>query len=182
MDDSRFDTLARSLTSSISRRGTLGGALAILGLTASRPGESLAKRRRKKKLRRNAFGCVPVGKPCRGKDSVCCSGICEGKKPKKGKRDRSRCADHGADICQAGQRNVNCGGEDVRCTSSSGNEGTCETTTGGAAYCASGYDAIPCKKDADCVPYCGPQAACVRCGYYDHDPSCAGPEACHEPA
>jgi hypothetical protein len=136
MDGARFDRLARALTPGSARRGVVRGlAGAALGLVL-RPDSALttAKKRKKKKvLKRNAFGCVEVGGKCRGKDSVCCSGICEGKKPKKGKRDRSRCVAHDTGGCQP------TGGacELVpNCTTSTGDpSGLCLTTTGQAAYC-----------------------------------------------
>lgn len=105
MDGDRFEALARLVTAS-SRRGALrclAGAVLALGWVTRRPAGGLA-RKRKRKPAFNAFGCVPVGKPCRGKNGVCCSGVCQGKKPKKGKPDRSRCAAHNTGGGRAGLR------------------------------------------------------------------------------
>ena len=76
----------------------------MLGLgTPSVVGAAKQRKQHRQKLKRNAFGCVNVGGKCRGKDGNCCSGICDGKKPKKGKKDTSRCAGHDASTCLAGQ-------------------------------------------------------------------------------
>jgi hypothetical protein len=112
----------------------------------------------------NEFGCVDVGKPCRGKDRLCCSGVCQGRKPKKGKRDTSRCVAHDASTCQAGQQEEFCGGATtVACITNSGQDGECNTTTGKAPFCTYGGDCFACRKDADCQPDFGPAAACITC-------------------
>ena len=42
--------------------------------------------------------------------------------------------------------------------------GQCQTTTGGAAYCAGSRQLLRlCEAVADCVDVCGPGAACVQC-------------------
>jgi hypothetical protein len=69
MDATRFDLLARALAVPTSRRVGLAG-LAGLGLATRFPPRAVLA---KKKLTRNAFGCVDVGGFCR-KDSHCCSG------------------------------------------------------------------------------------------------------------
>jgi len=168
MDTDRFDATTRSLTTMPPRRGILRGlAGAALGLVSCRPPANVAarKRRRKKKTPRlNEFGCLNVGQKCRGKDKLCCSGICAGKKPKHGGKDRRRCAAHDTGGCPAGERQEACsGGFDRVCTSASGQEGVCNTTTGNAGFCAVSGDCFPCQRDADCQPLCGPGAACVRC-------------------
>jgi hypothetical protein len=79
----RFEHLTRTISTMLSRRaiaGTLGlGALNLPGLV-----EAKKKRKKKKKIKKNQFGCVDVGKFCTD-DGQCCSGICQGKKPKKGR-------------------------------------------------------------------------------------------------
>jgi hypothetical protein len=176
MDQHRFDTLTRSLTNLLSRRvvwrGLIGAGLALPA--APRPDGAAAKKKRKKqKPKFNAFGCVNVGNFCQTADQ-CCSGICQGKKGNK------RCRAHDTGGCAAGQRNANCGGANVTCAAGMGNMGFCETTTGQAPYCASGYYSvdIPCATDRDCHKYCGPRAACLPCGYYRTGPTCAGPDEC----
>jgi hypothetical protein len=110
------------------------------------------------------LGCVNVGGKCRGNDANCCSGICDGKKPKKGKKDRSRCQAHDASTCQPGQSPEVCGDEDVVCTTSGGEKGMCATTTGNAGYC---FNAVQlngsCTRDTDCQDGVGPSAACIHC-------------------
>jgi hypothetical protein len=133
--------------------------------------------KRRKKLKRNEFGCVNVGDACRGKDKNCCSGICRGKKPKRGEKDKSRCVGHDAQGCQAGQIEQFCGGTDVVCTTSTGDTaGFCDTTTGNAGYCSGEGMCIPggCSKDADCIPVFGKGAACVLCDFCDEGVGCAG--------
>ncbi len=154
MDADRFDALTRSLTEHTPRRRLIAGLIVAPGLLAAGASNGAAAKNRKKKLKRNEFGCVNVGGKCRGRDKNCCSGICRGKKPEKGEKDNSRCVAHDAQGCQAGQIEGFCGGTNVNCTTSNGNSGKCNTTTGNAGYCADSGDcsAGPCKKDADCIP------------------------------
>jgi hypothetical protein len=124
--------------------------------------ETERKRRRggkKQKLQRNAFGCVDIGKACRGNGANCCSGICKGKNPKKGKKDTSSCAAHNVLDCQAGQDS--CQGEPVPC----GAAGACTITTGQASFCSAAGEGecVACRTDADCEPIRGPGAACIVC-------------------
>ena len=128
------------------------------------------RRKHKKKVKRNAFGCVDVGKFCKN-DGQCCSGICQGKK------DKKKCKAHGESTCQAGQ-DV-CGGLPVPCLTETGESGACARTTGNAGYCEADGDCFACSKDADCVPFCGPQAACLSCptciGVNGTQTACVGP-------
>jgi hypothetical protein len=168
MDATRFDGLARSFSQSVPRRRAAVLLSAVgLGVLAGGPAILEAKKnkkKKKKKLKRNDFGCVNVGGKCRGKDNNCCSGICQGKKPKKGEKDKSKCKAHDESTCLAGQTEPICGGiADTECVASDGEIGECFTTTGNAAYCARDGDCFPCKKDADCIGVCGPSAACVPC-------------------
>ena len=183
MDASRFDTLARSLITAPSRRVVLQSLVAtVLGLAPGPPPSAVHARKRKSQLRFNQFGCVNVGGKCRGKDKVCCSGICEGKKPKKGEKDKSRCVAHNTGGCRAGQQGAFCGGANVDCTTSTGSPGVCDTTTGNSGYCAFTTTCSPCSKDADCRPVCGRGAACVKCAtcIADGGTRCVGtgPDAC----
>lgn len=136
------------------------GAMTLFGAGLDRPNVAARRKKRKQKpLQRNEFGCVPVGKPCRGRDDVCCSGICNGRKPKKGEKDKSRCAAHDSGGCQNGQTGN-------ACISSEGNPGHCETTTGNAGYCAGAISLCSltepiCQTDADCQDV-DPRAACLR--------------------
>jgi hypothetical protein len=61
-----------------------------------------------------------------------------------------------------------CGGENVPCTNSNGNDGLCATTTGKAGYCLDAVTSTvpPCTRDADCEDF-APQAACVLCPVAD---------------
>jgi hypothetical protein len=177
----RFDRLTRTASAMFSRRGmasTLGlAAIALSGSAAAKK-----KRKKKKKITRNSFGCVDVGKFCKNAGQ-CCSGICQGKKGKK------RCQAHDTGIvlnggggCTVAQDS--CGaGADTFCTTSAGEEGRCFRTTGNAGYCIASGDCFPCTKDADCVPFCGPGAACIACDTSgtDCDTTCNGPGECTFP-
>jgi hypothetical protein len=163
MNAPRFDYLTRALGDASSRRGHLAGLVAgALGLAAARiPASVHAKKKRKntkaKKLKRNAFGCVDVGGQCRGNSANCCSGICEGEKPKKGKKDSSTCLAHNAGSCQAGQDS--CSGVRISC----GVDAVCLQTTGKSSFCGAGSACTECTRDADCEETFGAGAACVVC-------------------
>jgi hypothetical protein len=152
-----------------SRRHLLRGLVAVgvgLGglLLPGVAGARKTRTRTREKRRRNPIGCVNVGKPCRGNDRLCCSGICQGKKPKKGKRDTSRCAAHDATTCQAGDQDPGCTvAELVICTTSTGYAGICATTTGNAGYCHASTTCFACATDAECKAVCGARAACLPC-------------------
>jgi hypothetical protein len=165
VNENRFAVVTHSLTSVPSRRDVVRGLVgAALGLGVARWPAIVEAKKKRKKLERNAFGCVEVGGQCRGKDAACCSGMCQGRKPKKGEKDTSRCVAHDASTCLAGQQEEFCGGTTtVSCTTSTGASGTCNVTTGKAPYCAYDGDCIACRKDADCRPGYGPAAACITC-------------------
>lgn len=159
MDTARFDRMTRTFSTVLSRRG-LAGALGVAA--GAIPGLAAAKKK-KKKLKKNAFGCVDVGGKCRGNDANCCSGICQGKKPKKGKKDKSTCVAHDVGDCQADQ-DACVGGDGNECTTSGGEQGACFRTTGKASYCAADVGAcFSCSRDVDCQEVCGANAACVVC-------------------
>jgi hypothetical protein len=156
---SRFDAWTRR------QFGLAAGGLAaaLLGVAPGTNTDAKKKKRKKKKPQVNAFGCLDVGKACGGNSGLCCSGICQGKKPKKGKLDKSRCVGHnvldcpdGADTCQDAP--VSCG---------TGGDGLCFHTTGQASFCASGGgDCFACTKDVECEADFGPGAACVGCAEF----------------
>jgi hypothetical protein len=179
MDDRQFDAIALGYGADRSRRtaikivgsGAITALLGRLGLDTGRKigaaaaevgGNRKKKRQNSKKsqLKLNAFRCVDVGGKCRGNSANCCSGICEGKKPKKGKKDRSRCIAHNAGVCQAEQNQcvddltANCGGA-----------GRCFRTTGNASFCGNEGEGVctVCARDADCEAAFGLGAACVVC-------------------
>ena len=184
MDADHFDSLARFLTSAGSRRRALAalGSLATLGALPV----SARKGKKAKKPQKNAFGCVDVGKPCAGKNGTCCSGLCQGTKPKKGKKDRSTCVAHNSGICTP---------ETDSCTTGVGlacNPGNpqcfCTLTTGNAGFCGDFTAEVEtlcrvCRKDTDCQAELGPGAACLVLGGIGCTPFCAatGRTACVPP-
>ncbi len=175
----RFDGLTRSLASVPSRRDVLRGlAGAGLELGAARlPGVVAAgeTRRKVKKARPNAFGCLDVGNRCKNADQ-CCSGLC------RGKRGKRRCRAHNTEGCTAGAPPHICDLGNRPCTSSLGDPGFCQTTTGKAGYCAAGGMCHACTTDAECRTaqggQFGPLAACVRCAgcTLTGGTACAGPK------
>jgi hypothetical protein len=177
MDPSHFDRATKQLVRAATRRqalASLGAGVCAFVL----PTGASARKRRKKKPTVNRFGCLNVGRPCRGNDRQCCSGICRGKTPKPGEKDKSRCVPHDTGGCRAGQSRTVCGGLDEACTSKTGETGRCETTTGNAGYCEVTGSCFPCKRDADCRPFCGPQAACIQCAQGCSPlTACVGPTA-----
>lgn len=172
MDGHRFNDIVLSLTTGAAPRRGIIRALAAVSLTGTlSPLFGLAtayakkkKRKKQKKVTFNDFGCVNVGNFCKD-DGQCCSGICEGKKSKKGKNDKSRCVAHNVDNCPAGADSC-VEGLDL-CTN-----GFCYQTTGGASFCAGGGVCHDCTRDMDCVPLFGEGAACVVC------PACAAGTSC----
>ncbi len=82
MDAHPFDAAIRARSTNATRCGVFGLAAFLAALAPA----VRATAKPARKPRRNAFGCVDVGTPCRGKDRSCCSGICSGPKPKKGRQ------------------------------------------------------------------------------------------------
>jgi hypothetical protein len=165
MNVDRFDLLTRTLSNTLSRRGLLRGLAMVSSFVALHGSGELGARAKgkKSKLKRNQYGCVNVGGACRGKDSVCCSGICEGKKPKKGEKDKSTCVAHHTSTCTAAHRA--CTGNPQPSCNPDHPQAICYRTTGQAGFC--GLDVIPgcipCRKDADCHQQLSEGAACVVC-------------------
>jgi hypothetical protein len=167
MDSFQFDDLIRSLTES--RRSLLAGALAVVsGLIVTPRVDAKNKRQhkgKKAKLQRNAFGCVDVGGACQGNSANCCSGICQGKKPKKGKKDTSVCAGHDAGICTPGSNICKLDGLAECNPDNSGCH--CVLTTGNTTFCGDtpgvgdGSLCRVCTKDTDCQGEFGPGTACI---------------------
>lgn len=157
----------------LTRRVVLAGLAGILpawampeSLTVLAKKHKHKHKRKKKKNRKpetNAFGCLNVGQHCNGNDSSCCSGVCDGKKPKKGKKDKSTCVAHNVGPCQ--DAFDICAGVAVPC--SVGDLGGCFKTTGNAPFCGAGdTPCVPCKRDTDCVALgFGVGAACVVCNF-----------------
>jgi hypothetical protein len=167
-----FERATRALSGVSTRRALLGRS-AVTGLAtllahlsveteASQAAGELAadrKRRRKKALQRNEFGCVNVGGKCRGKDANCCSGICQGKKPKKGEKDGSRCVAHNAGSCTP-ERNICVVGDNIDAACNLPDAfAVCFATTGNAGFCGSlaafnpDLNCRACNTDADCEAF-----------------------------
>ncbi len=175
MDGAYFDGLTRAMAQS--RRTLLGGAVALAsGWIGSADTEARKKgqKRKGKKAPRglvlNQYGCVDVGQPCRGDSSNCCSGVCEGVAPRKGKPDQSQCVAHNSSVCRASSDFCSTGTGAI-CNATELNR-VCTLTTGSAGFCAdftphmeAGTDASfycrNCSRDTDCQAEFGPGAACV---------------------
>jgi hypothetical protein len=162
LDNQLFDRLARRLAAALSRRQA-----AALLLSAAVPpplwlaSRTTAKNKKRNKPKKNEFGCLDVGKKCNGKNSKCCSGICKGKRPRKGKKDKSKCVAHNVLECQLGEDT--CLLDSIRCGTDTSSH--CFRTTGKAGFCGA-IDTgvcIQCARDTDCEPTFGPGAACVAC-------------------
>lgn len=166
MDGSRFDRWTRR------QFGRVAGGLAGSLLVPLDPASTDARnKRRKKKPKKNAYGCLDVGKPCRGKDARCCSGRCQGKKPKHGEKDKSRCVPHHVGPCSAALDDC------VDDTNTACNPdlpfAVCYRTTGKASFCgnAAHGGCIVCRSDSECENFGFPKgSACVVC------PACVGGE------
>jgi hypothetical protein len=170
MNAAHFDRITCLLMEPSARRSVVRGlAGAAHGLTVLRwPDAASAKKKKHKPkntkptLKRNAFGCVDVGGTCRGNDDNCCSGICEGEKPRKGKKDTSVCVGHDnagvcfpdSDSCTLGL-DVPCSLDNPACS--------CVLTTGNAGFCGDFSSDLcrTCTRDTDCQADLGPGAACV---------------------
>jgi hypothetical protein len=176
MDPKRFDTLARTLSASGTRRSALAallsGSLTQLGL--SQPAES-----RKRRGGRDVTIQGPCGdgsgadNQCR-KPEQCCTGICERRQP--GKPKRCRCRRAGQDCtetincCQGAGQDLVCSGDTCqpRCTSDSCTTGCCDGTTcqegNTKAACGEGVSCVSCSSDAavSCRNTDGVNGTCVR--------------------
>jgi len=158
MDDLRFDAVTRSFSEGAPRRVFLHALSAVLGLSVVgirrdvRAKKGKAKNRKKKAPAFNAFGCLNIGAKCRGNAALCCSGICQGKKAKKGKKDKSKCVAHNTSTCTLPSNVCFTGSKDV---STCNTNGICTATTGNAPFCANLASISPsscraCSKDQDC--------------------------------
>ena len=132
MDSYRFDEPTRSLTVAGSRRRALAAALGGLITLGALSADAERVKRTKKKPKLNAFGCLNVGQPCRGKDAKCCSGVCEGMKPKKGEKNKSSCVAHNIGGCTIERSSCVTGNQSSLC----GPQSLCLATTGNASFCA----------------------------------------------
>src|SRR5687768_12225265 len=161
MDHIQFDAITRSFGTASRRtlgRAVVGGGLgALLGSAFGALDTDAKKKRHKRKGKKrkhtqqnppvstvppgapplvfNQYGCIEVGQPCRGDSSLCCSGICEGTAPKKGKPDRRVCAAHDTGTCKQDgvlapcNNRTNCG---------------CFRTTAGSDVCAELFPPSAC--------------------------------------
>src|SRR5688500_16952446 len=155
-------TLARLPTRRDIVRGLAGAGLGLAGLRLSGLAgakQKHARSKRKKKNRKrpqpvvNQYGCLEVGQPCKGDSTRCCSGVCEGKKPKKGKKDTRRCVAHGTGTCEQDQLTLcevynpapaPCNNAACVCVRTTADSSFCGTTAVGVSDCAA------CQRDSDC--------------------------------
>src|SRR5215204_6717723 len=95
--------------------------------------------------------------------SNCCSGICVGNEPEKGRKDHSHCLAHNQSTSQVEQQPSVCGGTEVECETLTGATGRCATTTGNGTFCAALLGCASCRQDTDCERFCGAGAAYIPC-------------------
>ena len=121
-----------------------------------------------------------MGGKCRGNDANCCSNICEGKKPKKGKKDKSRCVGHNERGCTPA-RQLCTNPLAAQCAPPSVTA-LCALTTGNAGFCAQlasvtkEANCAPCSKDTECEALgFGAGSACVLIRASD---GCASTNSC----
>jgi hypothetical protein len=183
MDPTSIDIMARGLERRAPRRaalGVLGGLAALLTRLGIVGIDARKNKKGKEKLKRNAFGCVNVGAGCRGKDANCCSGICQGKKPRKGQKDKSRCVAHNTGSCTP-QRSLCVTGSAVSYCTPGEFDAVCVATTGNAGYCASNVGLTAdncrvCRTDPECEAAGFPAgSACVILTGV----GCVGPSDCN---
>ena len=166
MDQHRLDSLTHSLTSVPSRRdvlrGLAGAGLAVAVVAGGSPQAAARKKRKRRKgkqprVRRNAFGCVDVGKYCQT-DGQCCSNLCQ----------EGQCRAHDTGGCPPGALDGTCGGTSIGCATTSGDDGFCNTTTGNAGFCTASGGCHRCAKDVECQAIMGAGAACIHCTTCPH--------------
>ncbi len=164
MQSHQLDNVSRRLARS--RRTLVGaGVLAASGLkgfSTLTPLDAVqAKKRKRRPLVLNTFGCVDVGGKCRGNSDNCCSGVCQGRKPKKGKKDKSVCVAHNTGGCSVASDSCLVGGTPTPCPP----DGACLRTTGNAGFCGdfTRTTCQACQRDRDCEIVFGAGSACVIC-------------------
>lgn len=159
----RFDSSIRALIHAPSRREVLRGLAGVsLGFGAARfpdLADAKKKKRKHKKPKPNAYGCLEVGDACKDADQ-CCSGICEGK------TGRKRCRAHGAGTCNPGSPGFCSADDPTQALCNDSLNCVCLETTGGSAFCGSlaarASGCADCKRDADCLALGAPPgSACV---------------------
>jgi hypothetical protein len=173
MDQHHLTTWTRSLTSLPSRRDVLRGlAGAGLGFGSLRLADTEAAEHKRKTptqtpstpppftlppLVFNQFGCVEVGQPCRGDNTNCCSGICQGSAPTPGQPDTSHCAAHDTGTCRQDIEGLCTIPDLVQAICNNRSDCGCIRTTGGSNYCAELFggpgtsQCVSCERDADCI-------------------------------
>src|SRR4051812_6523001 len=179
MEGRRFDDLIRSLFAS--RRSFLAGtAVVVVGWLGNMDAEARSRHRKKRKHKQppplpqpvfNQFGCLDVGQPCAGDSSQCCSGVCEGIPPKKGKPDTRVCAAHNAGACTTSRNRCTSLAPGLAICNPNSQFAACLVTTGNAPFCGTLFNFDPavtcqtCTRDADCLALGLPSgSACVQLG------------------
>lgn len=178
MESHHFDDLIRSLFAS--RRSLFTGTATLaLGWFSSMDAGARTRHRKKRNHKKtpvpqpvvNQFGCLDVGQPCLGDNSQCCSGVCEGEPPKKGKADTRTCAAHNAGDCTASRNRCTALDPGLAVCNPTSQFAACLVTTGSAPFCGTlfNFDATvncqTCGKDADCLALgFPPGSACVQLG------------------
>jgi hypothetical protein len=169
MDQTRFDIVTHVFAGSPSRRdvlrGLIGAGLSIVSHQVYDDAEAKKHRKHRKKKQKNKtptspepvfneFGCLAVAQPCRGDNTLCCSGVCQGTAPAANEPDTSRCIAHDAGTCQQEGTGI-CLSDETRNISCNNNASCrCFTTTAASNVCATfqgDRSCSTCQRDADCV-------------------------------
>ncbi len=193
MDATCFDALTHALASGATRRAAVRALGAALGAGVLLPvganDTTGKKKRRKKPLPLNQFGCLNVGAKCRGKSTLCCSGVCTGRKPKKGKRDQRKCVAHNAAGC-APEINFCVAPPSAAFCNPVVPHAVCMVTTGRGNFCGNRAGTSDenncrlCARDKDCEALGFPLgSACVMLAGTNCGSNCAttGARACVPP-
>jgi hypothetical protein len=149
MDAARFDRLSRTFGTPSGRRTVLAGLIALPLAIGPIALGATAKKRKKRRVRFNEYGCVSVGGFCKT-NGQCCSSVCQGKKGKK------RCQAHHTGTCPQGGPGACLAPLPVEAGCNGLSKCDCKRTTAGSDACVtdvpSGLEVFcrECTTDADC--------------------------------